>query len=278
MKLGLGRGALGGVALLAFAACAKPRPPIQPYMSVAGHETTAKHFDQTAQREETRYNPYARLNGGMCRGAPAPGEDVCWTSLVNPTEQYLKHAEEHRKLAAEHRAAAKTLRDAESRACAGIADEDRDESLFDHRDDILRIDPLRGGVGPYLKDPATEGVVVTFRPVPGMTVPWLQRVVDCQLARNAALGNDVPQLTHCLLVPKGVRATVSAVADGFAVTIRAGDKATAEELFRRADALAALVRAAAAPVQEPPPETTPVETPAAPPPAPSPPEEGNDQG
>jgi hypothetical protein len=244
---------------------------MQPYMSADNHEKTASRLDRTALKEEGRYNPYAKMNGGVCRGQPGPTEDVCWTSLINPTEQYLKHAEEYRKLAAEHRAAAKTLRDAESRACAGIGEEDRDETIFDHVEDILRVEPLRGGISPYLKDPVTEGVVVTFRAVPGMTVAWLQRVVDCQLARNAALGYEVPQMPNCLLVPKGVRATVSPAADGFAVTVRAPDKATAEELFRRADNLTTAVRTAAQPSDAPASgDAAPAETPAASPAAPAP--------
>jgi hypothetical protein len=232
---------LGGIGLVALAACASsaPRPPMRPYMSAAGHETTAATLEERARKQEGRFDPNARLNNGMCRGRPRSnnGDDVCWTSLVNPTDQHLKHAAEHRRLAADHRAAAKTLRDAEMRACSGIADDDRDESPFNHKEDILRVEPLRGGVTRYLNEPWTEGVVVTFREVPGMTAEWLQHVVDCQLARNAALGNDVPQEPTCLLVPKGVRASVAAVPDGFAVTVRAGDNTTAEELFRRADAL-----------------------------------------
>jgi hypothetical protein len=77
-----------------------------------------------------------------------------------------------------------------------------------------------------------------------MTAPWLQHVIDCHVARNAALGNDLIRFQHCLLVPRGVDATVTTVADGFAVTIRAQNKDTAEELFRRADRLVTQVKTA----------------------------------
>ena len=255
---------IGALAVLGACTPSQPKEPMKPYLSAAGHENAAATLDARAAAQERRYNENARLSGGMCRGRPASesGEDVCWTSMVNPTEQYLRVAAEKRRLAADHRAAAKTLRDAETAACNGIAPDDRDQSPFDHYEDILRVEPLRGGVAPYLQDPWSEGVVVTFRDVPGMSVPWLQHVVDCQLARYAALGNEVPSEPTCLLVPKGVRATVSSAPDGFAVTVRAGTRETAQELFRRADLLSVPIRRP----PEPPRQPGSPEQPSAPPP------------
>jgi hypothetical protein len=210
---------------------------MSPYLSTSEHEITAARLDRVAAAEDSRYDPLRRT--GFCHGRIRNGDDVCWTSLVNPTERYRRHAEEHREEAAAHRLAAGALRAAEASACVGIGQADRDESPFDHVEDIVRVEPLRGGVSRYLEAPQTEGVVVTFRPVPGLTVFWLQHVIDCQIARNAALGNDVTRFKRCLLVPRGVQATVSAAPEGFAVTIRAHDRETAEELFRRADRLVA---------------------------------------
>ena len=82
-----------------------------------------------------------------------------------------------------------------------------------------------------------EDAVVVFRAVPGMTAEWLQRLVDCHVARNAALGHDVPEMSSCPLVPKGAHATVTATSGGFAVAIRGDDEATSREILRRAEAL-----------------------------------------
>lgn len=254
-----------GLGLFVLAACAPSSstsrtasPKAVEPMSVAGHERTADDLEAAAGGEEKRYAPNARPSGGMCRGRPEPTEDVCWTSLVNPTDKYLKHAEEHRKLAAQHRAAAKTLRDAEARACADVSPIDRDESPFEHPEDIVKVEPLHGSVSKFLNEPWTEGVVVTFRALPGMTVAWLQQVVDCQLARNAAMGHEVPELEACLLVPRNVRAAVGTTPEGLTITVRAGDRAAADELFRRAELLNNAVRtsrsgeAASAPGSRPP--------------------------
>lgn len=119
----------------------------------------------------------------------------------------------------------------------GVSDDDRDESPFDHREDIASVEALPPGAGAGKGAPKAEGAIVNFRAVPDMTAPGLQRVVDCHLARNAALGFDVPEMPDCPLVPKGVTAQVTATATGFAVTIRSEDPKAAEEVLRRARAL-----------------------------------------
>lgn len=255
----LGGFGLGVSVILAGCASTPKREPIQPFLSVAGHEAVATNLEQVASGQQAKFNPYARTNAGICPQRPAYEQDICWTAFVNPTEKHLERAEVQRKLAAEHRAAAQALRDAESFSCAGIPPVDRDESIFDHHEDILSVEPLHGGVSRYLNEPWTEGVVVTFRNVLGMSQPWLQHVVDCQVARNSALGNDVPERPQDLLVPRGIKASVGAVQDGFQVTVRAGGKEVAQELLRRADALNMAVqieRAKPPATPEPPPSQT----------------------
>lgn len=34
---------------------------------------------------------------------------------------------------------------------------------------------------------------------------WLERAISCHLARNAALGHEVPAMPDCPLVPRGAR-------------------------------------------------------------------------
>jgi hypothetical protein len=153
--------------------------------------------------------------------------------VTNPTQQHLDDARQHRKAAADHRAASQALRDAESKACAGIPDEDRDMSPFEHRDDIASVTSLgaSGGKG------RVEGAVITFHAMPGMSAQWLQRVVDCHLARNAAMGHEAPEMPYCPLVPKDVTAKVSGTSDGFAVQVRSDNPAAAQEIWKRAQTL-----------------------------------------
>jgi hypothetical protein len=209
-------------------------------MSVASHETTAAEEVRIAREHDERYDPSAEHRREHCNhGGPATSGDLdaCWMSVTNPTAEHLKHAEEHRARAAAHRAGSQALRDAEARACVGVPAADRDESPFDHREDIERVEPFYVSDGGKLQHRRLEGAVVTFRAMSGMSAPWLQRVVDCHLARNAALGHDVPEMAYCPLVPKGVSGTVTPTPTGFAVTVRSDDGAVADEVWRRAQSL-----------------------------------------
>jgi hypothetical protein len=142
-------------------------------------------------------------------------------------------------LAAEHRAASQALRDAEARACVGLADADRDMSPFAHREDVASVQPLtvKSAVGKFGSSTRTMGAVVILRAVPGLTAQWLQRVVDCHVARNGALGHDAAEMPDCPLVPNGITANVTPTETGFAVAIQSDDPAVAQEVLRRTQGL-----------------------------------------
>jgi hypothetical protein len=99
-------------------------------------------------------------------------------------------------------------------------------SPFEHREDVIRIAPV------------PHGALVVFRAVPTLTADVLQKIVDCHIARNAAVGNDMPEMPDCPLVPKNVTAHVEETRYGlFEVTITSEDDASAAEVLRRAKRL-----------------------------------------
>lgn len=214
-------------------------------MSAAQHEAAAQQVDAAASGHASQYDPTATVTRQRC--VPVAGGarradvvvDPCWTSVTNPTDAHRREADEHRRHAADHRAGSAALREAEGRACAGIDPDDRDISPFEHTDDIAGVAPLRVPEASGWKVPRElmVGAVVTFRAVPGMTAEWLQRVVDCHLARNASLGHVVPEMPNCPLVPSGAIATVASTGNGFAVSIRSNHPATAKEILSRAPRL-----------------------------------------
>jgi hypothetical protein len=111
-------------------------------------------------------------------------------------------------------------------------------SPFEHVEDIATVEPLTESSGTAeVPSKRTTGAVVTFRAVPGMTAQWLQRVVDCHLARNASLGHVVPEMPNCPLVPNGIQARVTSGKNGFVVAIQSDDPATAREILTRAERL-----------------------------------------
>jgi len=224
--------------------CSAATPGARPHdMSAENHEAAAKTHQQASEEHAADYNPDASEARERCAVSPktvraTSNTDACWTSVRNPTAVHARQAAEHRRHAADHRAASGALRDAEALSCAGLGSGDRDISPFARRDDIAGVEPLKEPNN-NLKIPGTRtvGAIVTFRAVQGMTAEWLQRIVDCHIARNSALGHAVPEMPYCPLVPKGVSATVSSAGGGFRISIRAEDEAGAREVLARAERL-----------------------------------------
>lgn len=222
--------------LTALMACATPGA--RPHdMSAREHDAEAERHQAMAEQHEGQYDPQASRQAS-CASSIDTSYDICWANTINPTQRHRDEAERHMKHAADHRAASAALREAEAKSCAGIAPGDRDISPFVHVEDIIEVAPLmeRGELG---GGDRLVGATVKFRPVEGMTVERLQRIVDCHLARNAALGNALPTMPDCPLVPKGAEARVSTSRRDFVVAIRAFDPAAASEILARAQRLTA---------------------------------------
>ena len=207
---------------LAASGCAHAGPPV----------SAEEHDRRAAAEEEAAAVP-------PC-DASLPPSAVCWSDVEHPGASDRVSAEEHRRHAAEHRAAAAALREAEASACTGIADADRDMSPFEHRADIASVTTLEreehAGRATFRR---RVGASVVFRARPGMTAAWLQRLVDCHLARNAAQGWTDLGMDDCPLAIAAVRAHVREVHAGFAIDVESDDSATADEIVRRAQAATA---------------------------------------
>lgn len=213
-------------------------------MAAASHEAIAAEREAEAARHAKAEQTLKEVERVPC--PPVAPRDVvrpCWTSSDGTPREHAAQAAKLRRQAAKHRAASQVLRDAEASACAGISSEDRDVSPFAHTEDIVSIvplvEPLRRG---KLMTQRNTGVMVTFRALPGLTAEWLQREVDCHLARNAALGHDVPEMDYCPLVPRGASARVTSTANGFAVSVRGESDRAVEEIQARAERLRARAR------------------------------------
>jgi len=227
-----------GFSALMFGCAADPGT--QPHdMSAAQHEAMAKQEETAGETHAEQHDPNAKAATQTCSG-----KGGCWTSVSNPTAQHGEDAEKHRKLAKEHRAASAALVSAEASACAGISDDDRDISPFYHREDIQSVAPysetVKSGKSSVAK---VVGSTVVFRALPGMTAEWLQRVVDCHLARASAMGHQMPEMDYCPLELKGVKAKVSSAGNGFAINVSADDDATVAEIKKRAEGLKGSVAA-----------------------------------
>lgn len=119
------------------------------------------------------------------------------------------------------------------RACAGLPDATMDRGVADLRSNVDGAAPLHEGEGPKAL-PRLVGAVVQVRAAPGMTAPWLGRLLQCDTARHAAAA----------LVPADARSEVTSTPTGFTVAVLSRDPDLAREIERRAGLFAHPVEAA----------------------------------
>ena len=216
-------------------------------MTAAGHLAAADSEQQAAAQHRSEYDPKAKDNRGWsptaytaCTSSTPSNCYIPWQSSQNPTEHHRQEAAKHRKVAEQHRSASQALRDAEQRFCSGIPAEDRDTSPFYHREDITVVelvmpsDPEGYGSPPQS---TPNGARVAFRAVQGLTGEWLQRIVDCHLARNAVVGTADPTMSYCPLAVPHATAIVVSTGSGFAVNITSDDADSVREIIKRSQAL-----------------------------------------
>lgn len=224
---------LGALGLCTACASTGTRPDD---MSATAHDAQADAHQRAAAQQEALAAPTRTESETTCVGG-AVGKGICWTSMRLVSDEHKRIAEEHRRIAAEHRAASATLRDAEAKSCVGVDPSDRDLSPFLHREDIARVDPMYAPVTIDKSHSADlVGATIEFRDVPGLTRERLQQVVDCHLARNAALGHPAT-MPDCPLMPRGVHAQVDTASGHLVVTIKADDLAGGNEVYARASRL-----------------------------------------
>jgi hypothetical protein len=126
---------------------------------------------------------------------------------------------------------------AAANACEGISAADREQGPFFHGAAISGVSQL--------PDPSYEparlftGATIAVRAAPGLTAEWLQRLAECDIARHAAMGFDMPDAATCPLAIPGIAATVVSSGDGFVVKVSSENDATAAEIWRRAQAIRA---------------------------------------
>jgi hypothetical protein len=217
-------------------------PPPQPTVVPENHQSSKA--ESVTARDDDRVAGVLERQAAMAPDADACGDPApsrmlrtCWTSPrpSSTTAQDLEMASKLRDRAREHRRVSAALRDAELRACAGIPDADVLEGPFAHRDDIVDVELLRGPTRTGEHD--VVGARVHFHAIEKLSADWLQHLVDCQLARDDALGHDIPELAYDPLVPRDTKAVVWTVPHGYMIEVRSDVPESGREIARRALAL-----------------------------------------
>lgn len=217
MRTALGRPALlGALGVWAVAGCATVGTRPQD-MSVAGHEAAAASATAEA----------AKVARSQIQPPPtAASANAIWRT--EDSRHWLAVAEKHR-------AAAQALREAEALACVGIEESDREPGPFFRPEDIAGVTRLEERTGK--NGSKLVGAAIEVRAAPGLTAEWLQRRMECHVARSAVVGRDDPKMKLCPLAVKGVSTRVRSRGDRFLAEVRADSSSGAEEVCRRARAL-----------------------------------------
>lgn len=228
------------VACLSASSCTPP-PPSTAVVPSSHLSVTAEQA--VAQRQE-RAAGVLELQGQMADDAPRCGPvslgqaaTTCGSSTreTGETAEDSLRAAELREHAAEHRQVAEMLESTESRACEGLSDAEIAQSPFAQRGDIVDVQIVSRTATDGL--PRVAGARVRFHELEKLSADRLQRLLDCHIAIDSALGNDVPEKSYSPLVPRGARATVTTVPHGYIVEVLSDDPDGAREIARRAQAL-----------------------------------------
>ncbi len=133
----------------------------------------------------------------------------------------------------------------EPSACSALTRHDKQilrhlprESIEDvdrQMDAPLPPSPLRTEGVSEVGKPVLLGVIITVRPIEGLTVERLQRLVWCGLARASA--TDPARPTDWPRTPPGTKAEVYSGGDKFIVILRPPDAVSAETMWRAAQEL-----------------------------------------
>jgi hypothetical protein len=227
--------------------CASSRALPDEDLSAKGHEQAAEQDRASAREMADRYDNRSVRMVELYPEQPAscdrslPGScSPFWTMTRNPTDRELSLAAAYQTRARRHRKAAQALRQAEDKACGMVSLADQDLSPLLRRRDIAAVEEIghSAGRGP---SPSPAGAAVAFGPVPELTAQSLQRIVDCHLARNAALGWEQGDNSVCPLNVKGASARVRSAAGQLVVDVTSTDAGAALEILQRARALVAPV-------------------------------------
>jgi hypothetical protein len=223
--------------------CASTRSLPDEDLSAKEHERAAAEDRGSAREMANRFDNRSVRYVELYPERPAtcdkslPGScSPYWTMTTNPSDRELSLAAAYQTRARRHRKAAEQLRQTEAKSCLLVSLADQDMSPLLRQRDIAGLDHVgeSSGRGP-LGVPA--GAAIAFRPVPDLSQANLQRIVDCHLARNAALGWDQSDNSACPLNVKGAHAKVRTADGRLVVEVTSTDAGAALEILKRARAL-----------------------------------------
>jgi hypothetical protein len=235
------------LALLLFAAagCGNSRTPLatHPQGYAARMEAADEHSRRAEELRQSVKTPHAAVNPGnyqcgdrdMSDQLTSGGERLvpevpCWDPVEENAERRRTAAAREDQRAQKERRAAASLVEAEVAACRGISPDEIEHSPFAHRKAIAEVIPHTGGG-------AVRGVRIVFKPVLGLTAPWMEKAIACHRAHFERLGEPTTYLSDDPTLVPGATTTVATRAGHLEVLIETGNDVSAHVALGRAQDL-----------------------------------------
>jgi hypothetical protein len=116
--------------------------------------------------------------------------------------------------------------------CIGLFPQAIERSPFAQREAIQEIVPHRFGT-------SLVGVHIVFKPIPGLTVSWMRRAIECHQARWETLGRPAGYLSGDPTLVEGAAVTVSESDHRVVVLVETQTETGTQLVLRRANDLIA---------------------------------------
>ena len=191
----------------------------------AQHESMIRHDAESRRIEDHCANPIDDVS--TTGGERLVQRRPCWSGIASADQRHRQRADELRREAGQYRVQAKELLAMEESTCAGLPQDDIDYSPFFHHDDIVGSEPY------YENGSQLRGATVWFRKVPGLTLEWMHRAVQCHQARAAVMGYSDSFQPYCPLSLDQVTVALSETDHHIVLVIRAPDQDTALAVWGR---------------------------------------------
>jgi hypothetical protein len=225
------------------AACARSNEPLARHprgyaakmQSADAHQERADRHRQASRLPDSVRNPGERYSCGdtaLIDQATSGGERLmptvpCWDVAQENAEHQRYLAGREERIARTERRAATAMVEAELAACRGLSERELEHSPFAHKKEIAAVIPHR-------QSGVIRGARIVFKPVPGLTAPWMRQAIACHRARFERMGAPANYLSEDPTLVAGSITTVDERSGHLEVLIESPDTTTARLALARA--------------------------------------------
>ncbi len=123
-------------------------------------------------------------------------------------------------------------------ACVGVPAKEREMGLLAYRDGIVNVTPLQEDTfAGKIKATRTEGAVIALRAMPGISVPWLEKINLCHVALVGSGRLPENEMAMDPFAIPGTKLGATEIYAGYELSVRGVNHDMSQEILRRSTAL-----------------------------------------